>query len=39
VMVRNYAVTSDTELDWIRVRESITPAPTVTLAAEEAGAF
>jgi hypothetical protein len=39
VLIRNYAVTSDLEVDWVRVRQSITPAPSIVLAAEEMGGF
>ena len=38
-LVRNYAATSDLEVDWIRVRTVVSPAPAVTLGAEEAGTF
>ena len=35
VMVRNYALTSDLNVDWIRARVRVTPDPTVTLGPEE----
>jgi len=34
IMLRNFAVTSDLEVDWIRARQLISPEPTVTIGAE-----
>ncbi len=34
-LVRNYATTSDLDVDWMRGRELRAPGPVVTLAAEE----
>jgi hypothetical protein len=36
VMIRNYALTSDLIVDWIRARSLATPEPTVTVGAETA---
>lgn len=35
IMVRNYMLTSDVEIDWIRARARVSPDPTVTLDAEQ----
>ena len=34
VMIRNYAITSDLIVDWIRARTLVTPEPAVTVGAE-----
>ncbi len=35
VMLRNWMVTSDVEVDWVRARPTITPEPTTTLGPEQ----
>jgi hypothetical protein len=35
VMIRNWALTSDMHVDWVRARPMVTPEPTATLGAEQ----
>ena len=35
IMLRNWAVTSDMHVDWVRARPIVAPEPTLTAGAEE----